>query len=144
MTTIVYKDGVLAGDSLYNANGCAVSYNKKVYNIDDTLVGFSGDASVIEFFKSWVKENCDPDLLGELCVDYSVIIVPPKGSKYYYYTHATGKTRYVCKKKDPLCLGSGSEVALGALQMGATAEEAVKASIAVDVYSGGRMYSVTH
>lgn len=34
-------------------------------------------------------------------------------------------------------LGSGSAVALGAMQCGATAEQAVEAAIALDIYSGG-------
>lgn len=144
MTTIVYKDGVLAGDSLMSVNGELSHYSKKVFNIDGYLLGVAGWTCTIDFFRDWVKENCDPDVLNGLDHDYTILVVPPKGAKIYLYTSHTKVLRDTLSKKKPYCIGSGSSIAVGALQMGATAEEAVKAAINIDLYSGGRVHTVSN
>lgn len=144
MTTIVYKDGILAGDSLMSADGELSHYSKKVFNIDGYLLGIAGQACTIDFFRDWVRENCDPDVLNGLDHNYTILVVPPKGTKIHLYSSVTGVLKDSLSKNKPYCIGSGSSIALGALQMGATAEEAVKAAINIDLYSGGKVHKVSN
>lgn len=144
MTTIAYKDGILAGDTQSQAGGYITDPCQKVFNIDGTLLGLCGDACMIEFFKDWVQENCDPSVLKDIDMSYTIIVVPPKGTKFYIYTDSTGVFRDTYLKKNPFAMGSGGDIALGAMQVGATSEEAVKAATQIDIRSGGKINVVVH
>lgn len=136
MTTLVYRDGVLAADSRGTRNGMicpgAVS---KVYIVDGRLVGFVGDSAFGQRFVRDLREGREPaDLEGE-----AIAVVVDSDGTVRVHQNATW---YV--EEGPFAAwGTGLAAALGALHMGATADQAVEAACEVDPNSGGPVQIVS-
>jgi hypothetical protein len=142
MTTIAYRDGVLAGDSyetmvadaLQNESAITITHNcRKVFRLPNgELFGASRGSEDIERLYRALMKGLPPPKLE----DINAIRIDRKGRVWYYegniWQHV--KARYYA-------VGSGSVFALAAMDAGATAIEAVRIGIKRDPYSGGR---VTH
>lgn len=136
MTTIAYKDGVMASDSLYtNGNDRRDYYMPKVHRLgrQGLLLGHAGGAPYAHTFKAWLHTDLkegSPDLGGprgaEMLIalpDGMLITVTHGGWEWYRAPFAA--------------IGSGGDYAMGAMQAGASAEEAVRAAMALDTNTGG-------
>lgn len=137
MTTLVYRDGVLAADSRGTRNGMicpgAVS---KVYIVDGRLVGFVGDTAFGQRFVRDLREGREPaDLEGEAIA----VIVDRDGGTVRVHQNAT----WYVEEGRFAAWGTGLAAALGALHMGATADQAVEAACEVDPNSGGPVQIVS-
>lgn len=136
MTTLVYRDGVLAADSRGTRNGmiCPGAVNK-VAVVDGRLVGFVGDTAFGQRFVRDLREGREPaDLEGEAIA----VIVDSDGTVRVHQN----ATWYV--EEGPFAAwGTGLAAALGALHMGATADQAVEAACEVDPNSGGPVQIVS-
>lgn len=136
MTTIVW-DGVSMAADRMSVSGCTGNSRiTKIRKIRGFLVGFSGSAyiglSLLDWFGSGADKESYPgndegEDSGSLLVitpDRKIIVYEGRGVpiEFNHSMHA---------------IGSGSEFALGALAMGATAERAVEVASMLDVYSGG-------
>lgn len=55
MTTIAYRDGMLAADSLFTDDNQRDSYGAKVFRIGGLLVGFAGSLALGLRFRDWVR-----------------------------------------------------------------------------------------
>ncbi|MFS8368255.1 hypothetical protein ACJRO0_12270 [Acetobacter oryzifermentans] len=139
MTVIVWKDGVLAADSQAATEyGCITSSARKVQAIGKYLVGVSGTAMALGPIADWVRNDCKgnlPEKIGGQ--SYGALII----GEYTGAIVENGGIQYV-SREDPQCIGSGAEIAYGALHMGASAVEAVEAAIARSIYCGGAVYTV--
>jgi ATP-dependent protease HslVU (ClpYQ) peptidase subunit len=135
MTTIAYRDGVLAADSLVTTGDTKLPETKrKVWKLrDGRLFGGAGIAETIEFLKASINDGAEtPKLSG-----VEAILVDTNGAVTAY----EGKA-WVRVSAPYVALGSGSTIALTAMWMGADAKTAVKAGIKFDRNSGGRVYAV--
>jgi 20S proteasome alpha/beta subunit len=139
MTTIAYRDGVLAGDTRETDedmiwNDCT----RKVWRLKDgTLYGGAGDAEGCTLLlEALRKGNLLPEM-PESAKDVSAIRVTPDGKVYFYegFTWRRMKEGY-------LAIGSGRKPALALLRYGASAVDAVKGAMSIDMYSGGRVKTV--
>ena len=138
MTTIAFRDGIMACDSRMTGGYIAVCKSKIVEG-RDCLVGFSGDAiaghsgamylagemqdrPVTSKDDVWFLVYRDKRLY---LADSEFRELPLDGNKYF-------------------AIGSGEQAAMVAMHMGASAAEAVKMAIRVDENSGGtvREYSL--
>jgi ATP-dependent protease HslVU (ClpYQ) peptidase subunit len=145
MTTITYRDGVMAADSrAYSGNKVPIGEKIKLRRLDDgTLIGAStSTCGAAGWVLDWVEAGC-PAVAGgtELLPDkFDVIVVRPDGSVFY-----GSDTPVLTGPLDApyLAAGSGQEYALGAMAHGATAVEAVRAACLLDVWSGLPVYAVT-
>lgn len=137
MTTIVYRDGVLAADSLGTANGLRVGYAKKIRKIGNVLAASCGSVALCEKFFDWVRSGLKGN--DPFCgIDEgNGLVVTPEGHVICFGKN--GPSRYAWPY---FAMGSGEPVAVGALEMGASATEAVAAAIRVDVHSGGVIHSI--
>jgi len=157
VTTVVYRDGVLASDSKMT-NGADLFIGvaqkvmrKKIYHrrsfvdkllsrgadYEEVLIGFAGDVSHVYTYIDALFET-GAVTFNEL--DASLIVVHEDGKVVTYI----GGDMYGIPMKDEYCaIGSGSSVALGALFFGASAQEAVEAAIHFDNMSGGDIQSVS-
>jgi len=152
MTTIVFANNELSGDGRCTIGDTILSDDVvKVYNINNRLVGFAGRyASGLKFLE-WFEEfdNANevqqqvpfvsvniPELMED--EDFTGIVAYPEG---YVMLFEGGKAFY--EVKAPYAIGSGSDIALGALDQGATAEEAVRIACKRNVMSGGLVTTVT-
>lgn len=145
MTTIAYsaKHRTIAADRLATNNGIRVGYTPKIMRLGRLLIGGCGTATMCSAFMDWVKNgmhgDCPPMengrgpddpgatcfiLLGELAVSFV-----GSGAQRVYAPHHT--------------YGSGSDIARGALELGATPEQAVRAALVYDIYSGGEIDVIT-
>lgn len=138
MTTIAYRDGVLAADSrAYSGDKVPIGSKTKVHRMaDGSLLGVSttsvgGD----QLIRRWVEAGSLPVASTDLKPDaFTALLVKPDGSVWY----ASDNMEW----SGPLtgeffAIGSGEQFALGALVMGASVERAVEAGIELDPWSAG-------
>lgn len=136
MTTIAYRDGMLAADTAMCQGGVMMGHLVKIHRRGDGhMVGAAGDASYNARFSKWFLEGEKgpppeakegPDWLDRGVIfrrDGSLHVFEPRGD-------------FRCSDEF-YALGSGKEAALGAMFAGATAENAVRAAIRFDPHTGG-------
>lgn len=133
MTTIAYKDGVIAYDSRQTRSGTIVSDDCQkltvVGGVSFLLSGAVCDekALIAAYFGT-------PSPVPVECSGYAV-----DGGRLLMVGHddKTGVWRQDLDPANPDAIGSGSPYALAAMDMGASAEEAVRAAMKRDIYTGG-------
>jgi len=137
MTTICYKDGVLAADSLVANNGILVGTSQKVFKIGSDMFGIAGNLADISRLKEW----SGPDSLKDLGLS---------SASYVYWIDESGVLREIEEKtilpiiEAPFhSCGSGSSFALGAMEQGATAAEAVKIAAIYDLVTNDVITEIT-
>ena len=139
MTTIAYKDGVLASDSGVFYGDYLVGETEKIWRVGDILVGAVGTAGFARKFLDWVRS-------GNRCWDKTPgpDDIPENGTAFIIFDGKIREWDYGCRNGPSLEItspfkawGSGSAVALGAMAAGASAEEAVRIAIQYDVSSAG-------
>lgn len=142
MTTIAYRDGVMAADSQGTNNGLHAADRTKVYDINGWLLGGCGASSQLDEYLAWFRDSCKDGKLRK-APDY----LQTSGDNGYTVLLVNKKTRAMYQVADGLwpfrikgkyaATGSGMSLALGAMAMGGTAKQAVQAAIKHDVYSSG-------
>lgn len=135
MTTIAYRDGVMAADTLLtsghsNRDGFAT----KAFLIGSLLVAWAGSCPRGQAFVDWIRsgapEGREPSLGDEKGA--AILIVMPD-DQFITVTHG-GWERW---RAPYAALGMGSDYALGAMAFGADAESAVRAALRHECMSGG-------
>lgn len=139
MTTIAYRDGVLAADTLVSMNGTVVSHMAKIFRVNDWLIGGSGSAGVSFPIARWVEQSGGdarvPIEWGDV-KDSSGLLISPLGAVF----HAdTGSNAVMLMDAPYHAIGSGTDIALSAMACSRKAVEAVKIAIKLDLYSGGNV-----
>lgn len=133
MTTIAYRDGKLAGDSRATANGLIDNQTTKVWEHKGVLIGASGSQALCEKFRSWVIAGIDGESPFEGAEDGNGLVVSKAGVVCF------GNSGSWPVKEPFYTLGSGYQLALGALAMGASAKEAVEVAARFDTMTGGKI-----
>jgi ATP-dependent HslUV protease subunit HslV len=137
MTTIAYRSGTLAGDT--QVSGDIKTYSTKVFKLKNgSLAAGAGDFSSIHAFIDWLQrpKSERPDLTHD--DDFEALVISEDGVIEWY----DQTLRSVPVEQEFYAIGSGAAVAIGAMEMGATAEQAVAAGIKWDTLSGGEVRSV--
>lgn len=135
MTTIAYRDGILAADTqVCGGGGRAGTVVKVVRRSDGHLAGTAGDLSWAQRLHGWFMggENGEPPLPKE--GGGEAILIRPDGGVHY-----VDEVRTHTLKADCHASGSGSQFALGAMAAGATAERAVEIACSLDIHTGGEV-----
>jgi len=134
MTTVAFKGGVLAADTQITSGSEAVEGSiSKLAKCENFMGGGCGNLIDMCKFLSWVEEGADPKHFPKFTDNFTGLLVG-KGGKVCF-VRSDGISRPV--EAPFYAIGSGEEVAKGALVAGATAGEAVQAAIHIDLYSGG-------
>lgn len=139
MTIIAYRDGVIAADTLVTHHGSRVAHTQKITRTSGWLIGASGTLGAIRPAVVWVLDGANlsqPVDFGKI-EDSAVIFVDPAGALYYA---DTGSPFLISESSPFTALGSGADVARGAMFHGASAVEAVDAAISIDVSCGGQVH----
>jgi hypothetical protein len=141
MTIIAYRDGVMAGDGMSTRNGCISGLRKvKVCkNRHGDLLGSAGSSDYCHRAAEWfltTKDYSDPPTGGEY--DGSLLVM--NGNLF----HVQGAIIPIEAKElyGFEAIGSASEIALGAMAMGASATEAVEVACKFSTDCGGEIHSV--
>lgn len=137
MTTVVYRDGVLASDSAAEIGGWVLPQpHRKVHKLPDgRLAAITGGAASAGMAVDVLMMGGDPDW-SSLSDESQVVIVSADGKSVRVHE---GKAHYTDATTPYFAYGSGMPVALGALFAGADAETAIRAAIAIDTNSGGEV-----
>ena len=160
MTTIVFRDGILASDSKMSFGGVYMGNYKKVFKVTmeenqsivdrllhreiikkEYLVGAAGSVPDIQEYLEYIFEGGREPNNDLECSIVTVEISDDGGYDIQYYgggarlSHNVGGEYYA--------MGSGADIAYGALYHGATAEDAVRAAIHHDNGSGGAVQIVS-
>lgn len=138
MTVWAYRDGILASDSLVVTERMKTGSTRKVTKSGSGwLAGGAGNATDMAQFLRWVEEGREEDDATKL-ENLEGFLVSPKG-----------KTFLVEADLHPFPIeaefhagGSGCAVAIGAMEAGATAEEAVRIAIKHVTSCGGEIQVV--
>lgn len=130
MTTIAYRDGVLAADTQVNSgNGNRAGRIRKIgRTADGHLWAYTGSTEHQAACATWaeMREGDPPAIEG------CFILIDPTGRHREWW----GKG-WIAAEDPQAAWGSGERVARGAMFVGASAQEAVRAAIAIDTDSGG-------
>ncbi|MEX0859632.1 MAG: hypothetical protein WD017_01690 [Cucumibacter sp.] len=133
MTTIAYRSGILAADRLVTSNNTrAGRYRKIVRSAAGHLAGASGELHEVDRFLKWVAAGCEGDppvAKGKV----NGLLIYPTGRVVEW----EGLANLVDVRAPFYATGSGWELALGAMEMGADARRAVEVAIKFDANSGG-------
>lgn len=138
MTTIAYKDGVLAADTAMCQGGSMMGSIVKIARRDDgDMAGAAGNANFNALFIKWFLTGEAGDspkaTESERHMDRGVIFRKAGGIDVFEVNGA-----FRCEA-DYFAFGSGMDYALGAMFAGAGAGTAVHAAIKHDPHSGGNV-----
>lgn len=140
MTTIAWDGKTLAVDSFGTRGNTIVSQRTKKLFVDVgpfKAVAFSGTFQDCQPLLKWIKEGGDNPSLGE---SFNIVCISKKGK---CITLHDGDSLFFVEEEGLWTSGSGQNIALGALDAGATAIEAVKIACKRDIYTGGKVQSYT-
>jgi len=135
MTTIAYRDGIMAADSRVSLGEWTVPWCwRKIERLPDgRLCGFSGNPYKQKAFVEWL---IDPSLARPDLGDDSKAIVVDKARLARFYQYA-GEADF----DGPFfATGCGAIPALAAMHAGAGAAEAVRIASLLDPYTGGDIH----
>jgi ATP-dependent protease HslVU (ClpYQ) peptidase subunit len=132
VTTIAYRDGLLAADGRSSSGSTILTDNaKKIIRLSDgALFALAGDVAYTGPMLGALEDDVEfPKADGA----FTAVIVETNGALRVY----EGAGGFMAVEEPFAAFGSGAEVAYGAMEMGASAEEAVRAAMRRDTYSGG-------
>jgi ATP-dependent protease HslVU (ClpYQ) peptidase subunit len=138
MTTIVYRDGVMAADSrAYSGDKHPIGAKTKIHRLGDgTLFGCSSsNVGADSILRRWVESGCQPPQGSDLKPDsFELLIVRKSGDVFYAHDNLDLTGPLTAEFHS---IGSGNQYAMGALSMGADAVRAVEIAAQCDVWTGG-------
>lgn len=135
MTTIAYRDGVLAADTLVTENGRVCGYTTKIRLHRGLLWGTTGCLIHQGQFDAWVLGGMGgppPTMKTEANATSSALLIAGQ-NLLTFDDHGWD----AMPLPEFYAVGSGAPLAIGAMAAGATAREAVACASLFDIYSGG-------
>jgi 20S proteasome alpha/beta subunit len=148
VTTIVYRNGILAADTrAYSGDATPIGLKQKIFQVkysDGTVSTFgisTPNPGFADEVKNWFVNDKSHDAQPILADrNFTALEIMDNGEVFYYSSNFTPSGPLIAPW---FAIGSGVEYALGALEMGATAEEAVKAAAANDPWTGDVVQTIT-
>lgn len=144
MTTIAYRDGMLAADTMLVADNAIYGFGRKAYRAGRILFAAAGCTARAQRFRDWMRRGMQgdvPDMHAEKEGDGATgYVYTPDGVEVSFFPN----TPPLAAKAEFYAHGSGGWIALGAMEAGATAEEAVRAAAKWDNNTGGDITVLRH
>lgn len=138
MTVVAIDGKTIACDTqiTYGIHAEQSDLHSKVVETDDFIFAYTGAYMLFQPWMNWFEEGRDPAAIPPANYnDNGITLWAWDGAVLY---EVNSQTPYLIKIEHSLnALGTGREYAIGALEMGATAEEAVKIACKYDTNSGG-------
>lgn len=146
MTTIAYKDGIMACDSCWTYSDTQVVSASKITRLSSgALLGQAGDndARELESLLDKVKTARQLPLrsaLAQVAVSFAGLLVLPNGQTFMVSCRENPKDFddevgiWECNRGFAAC-GSGSDLAIGAMEAGKSAPESVRIACKFDINS---------
>lgn len=142
MTTICFKNGILAADTMVSDNrGRRLGYRDKIARSPDgALSGLVGAADHIMLWNAWVssdRRSPPPDLLDDDNKASIGILILPDGE--IVEKEGAGGFLTYAPLQGCAAWGSGAEIAIGAMLGGSSAKEAVVIAAVADLFTDGEI-----
>lgn len=138
MTTIAYKDGIIAYDGRITA-GSAITYDDY-----DKCLERDGVRFVLSGFVCDYRRLIDAYFGEELTnIGAGALVVDTEGVWNIGHNDGEGVWKSPVIQDKPYAIGSGSVHALTAMDMGATAYQAVEMAMKRDSCTGGKIRTLT-
>ncbi len=149
MSTIAYKDGIMACEGQVTLNEMAVMYDFEKIFVEDltdnshVVIGLTGVPSDLPMVISNVR-----NLLAGKEAEYApecravVVVVTSDEKSKTENAYIYENSGLLPMKQNFMAVGSGDVFAMSAMHNGKTAIEAVKTACFFDVYSGGNLKKV--
>ena len=136
MTCVVFKDGVLAADRLITDPwDVRVGEVSKIFRTKTAAYGYAGHWGDVGLFIEWAHTSFDLTRRPKFEKPLEIVRVDPNGPSF-----SSGTAPIFHPVNAPFyAIGSGKFLAMGAMEMGATAEEAVAVAIKYDTGCGGEI-----
>lgn len=146
MTTIAYRDGIIAADSRLTVDHgsgtrkhtCKKLFRKRVgegKKAHDVIIATAGESSPGMVFVDWYGSGKPvPDLFLHLGGDFLCLVLTPDGL-FEYDVYCRGELI----EEEFYAVGSGGGYALAAMHCGKSAVEAVRVAARIDSFTGGRI-----
>lgn len=135
MTTVAYKDGVLAADRRVTFGAVKDAFSTKIARGQNGLIGVAGALTLSRRALRWFVEGETSERpafsLGDKIAQ--AIIVRPSGALEF---HDDAGWAQIETSQPYYALGTGAEFAYGAMASGASAVEAVEIASRFDLQSG--------
>lgn len=137
MTTIAYRSGLLAADTLISYSSITNGSRKKIADCGRYTVALAGLAWLRKPLEKWCEDGCSEDHVPQVLIDngpdFAALIIDNRTGELFEFD-----TGYLIPIfADYTAIGSGGLLAMGAMAHGATAEEAVLAASKHDKNTGG-------
>lgn len=143
MTTICFRDGIMAADSrAYGGHSTPIGFKCKLYtNRHGSWIGVSTNCpGLSEQIGRWFEDDKNPDweppLGGEDSLD---MLEVTRDGQVFIYSNSTKPAGPL--EGDYFAVGSGANFAYGALVVGAGAAEAVSVAARCDPWTGGEIHT---
>jgi hypothetical protein len=139
MTTIAYRNGVMAADSAIFDRGCHVGECVKIFRAPSGIIGgAAGCLGDLCALRDWILGDCDgkPPEFGD--EDSEGLVVHPTGVVEWIGP----KQKRIEHRSEFHVIGSGFRIAMGAMHMGATAFQAVEIAAKLDSYTRGPITTI--
>lgn len=138
MTIIAYKDGIIASDSKATLNGMHFFNAKKIVKAKDgTVSGGAGSMTWVVEFNDWILSGRKRPW-SNFIDNMAAIYIDPHG---VIRLVSPGGIIEANLLNGCIAIGSGRDFAMGAMDAGVSAEEAVKIAIIRDNECGGPVQS---
>lgn len=137
MTTIAYRDGVIAADTCMALGSVVIPGRVKIARaLDGRLIGAAGASGFGDTFRTWaLTEKGETPKVANDSVGF---IVDLDGS-IRIWDSDEGHGPFTVRPPY-YAVGTGAECAMGAMHYGAGAEDAVRAAIAHDKSTNGDVF----
>jgi hypothetical protein len=142
VTTIVYKDKTLASDTRLSSDENPYHYAdcQKIKRVKGWLIGASGGWGSTEYY----MRKFSPDYITGAMAgipkdeDFTALAISPEGKIYYVEDDGV----FGVLDAEYTAIGSGEKVAMVAMDMGATAKQAIKIAMKYDNHTGGKIQTL--
>ncbi len=131
MTTIAYKDGILAVDSAVTCDGRYEGSCKKWLQVDGAVAAVTGQAMVLGKLKIAVDKDGLPDFDFASLHDSELLMITRAG------IFCVTKIGFLKIETNHAAIGSGCSIAYGAMAAGASARQAVEIACDYDLATKG-------
>jgi hypothetical protein len=134
MTTVAYRDGVLAADTLSVSAGIPCRCTKLFRLEDGSVCGFAGNVDAWRLFLAWLRHGGEPPKFTDKDREsFHALVMHPDGRVDEWESE-----RVAIPLEDPFyAIGSGSKAAVAAMHMGADAARAIEIAKLCDADTGG-------
>lgn len=137
MTTVAYRNGIIAADMQAGNGSRAARFHKIGRNKGGSLIGACGDAPLVYALIKWFVEGEQGQMpatygkFGDDNCDVHALLI--RADRSLYRIEPAGFFRF---EAEYCALGSGSNYALGAFAAGADARTAVHCATIHDLHTG--------